>query len=144
MYHNVPDCVLCRRHWCSLAFCLFFIQVKEANLTSDSLEVDDPKITIDPANDPDIAFTVAEKKWIPFYIKFPKDKLLKMEASILLPSEDNKAMFHATDLKFAPSPGQNVLCTTPDIDLQRAFVTTFEQTSNLSTFMQVSPSCLNA
>ena len=113
------------------------IQVKEANLTSDSLEVDDPQITIDPANDPDIQISVAEKIWIPFYVKFPRDKLLKMEASILLPSEDGIAMFHATDLKFAESPGLNVLCTTPDVDLQRAFVTTFEQTSNLTTFMQV-------
>ena len=113
------------------------LKVKEANLTSDSLEVDDPKITIDPDNDPDIQISIAEKVWIPFYIKFPRDKLLKMEASILLPSEGGIAMFHATDLKFGPSPGLNVLCTTPEIDLQRAFVTTFEQTSNLTTFMQV-------
>ena len=106
-------------------------------MTSDALEVDDPKITIDPANDPTIPASVGEKVWIPFYVHFPVNKLLKMEASVLLPSSDGIAVFHVTDLKFGASPGRNILCTSEIMDLSRAYMTTYEQTSNLTTFMQV-------
>ena len=54
-----------------------------------------------------------------------------------MPHYDGAAVLHATDIKFGPSPGaMNVFCTSEATDLQRSYPVAFEQTTNLTTFMQ--------
>ena len=49
-----------------------------------------------------------------------------------------RAILHATDIKFDESQGKNVLCMTPETDLQRTYKTEFLQTHRIQTHMQVS------
>ncbi|XP_059091103.1 uncharacterized protein LOC131886721 [Tigriopus californicus] len=79
---------------------------------------------------------IGEKIWIGYNITVPRGKTIKMEAALLLPSENNRALFHAVDVKFDTCNGKNVLCMNPSIDLQRTFPTTFLKSSNITTFMQ--------
>ena len=55
----------------------------------------------------------------------------------LMPHNDGAAVLHATDIKFDQSPGaMNVFCTSEMTDLQRSYPVNFQQTANLTTFMQ--------
>ena len=56
----------------------------------------------------------------------------------MMPSENQRPIMHATDVKFVECKGRNVLCVEPYIDLQRNFDVTFGQSDNISTFMSVS------
>ena len=54
-----------------------------------------------------------------------------------MPHHNGAAVLHATDIKFDQSPGaMNVFCTSASTDLQRSYPVLFQQTANLTTFMQ--------
>jgi hypothetical protein len=63
---------------------------------------------------------------------------------VLVPSDSGRALFHVADLRFGACnstyfcTGNNVLCLSSNVDLQGGYTTTFLQTPNISTFMQVS------
>ncbi len=60
------------------------------------------------------------------------------QASLLLPSDSDRAILHAADLKFGATAGDyNVLCTEVTTDLRRNYPVLFEPTLNVKTFMQV-------
>ena len=48
-----------------------------------------------------------------------------------------RALYTVTDITFGGHMGKNVLCANPLTDLMRAYPTSFERTSSLDTFMQV-------
>ncbi len=57
---------------------------------------------------------------------------------MLLPTADGIAILHATDLKFnADSDGKNIMCTNGATDLQKSYGATYQQTENVTTYMQV-------
>ena len=77
---------------------------------------------------------------VPFYITVPSESTIKMEASLLLPSNGGKALFHAKDAKFGDVEGnttRNVLCVNPSVDLVKTYETSFAQTANVTTYAQV-------
>ena len=54
-----------------------------------------------------------------------------------MPHRNGAAVLHATDIKFDQSPGaMNVFCTSDATDLQRSYPVDFQQTANITTFMQ--------
>jgi len=116
----------------------------EANVTLATLDENDVTLTTDPNITAPIPISTGEKVWVPFIASFPPDSLVRMEASMLLPSDAGVAVLHATDFRFKDYNGtlwtgerQNVLCVNPaDVDLQRTYNTSFEQTANVTTFMQ--------
>lgn len=55
----------------------------------------------------------------------------------MMPSEDERPILHATDVKFVECKGRNVLCVEPYIDMRRNFDVTFSHSDNVSTFMSV-------
>ena len=48
-----------------------------------------------------------------------------------------RALYHALDIRFGHTQGRNVLCATPDTDLQRTYPTVFTQSDHIYTHMQV-------
>jgi hypothetical protein len=75
--------------------------------------------------------------WITFLVSVPVDTTVQMQASFLMPSTGGIANLNAMDVRFGNSTGTNVLCTGANIDLKKAYNTTFFKTSSLTTFMQV-------
>ena len=71
----------------------------------------------------------------PFEIFIGND--LKTQITALMPHRNGAAVLHATDIKFDQSPGaMNVFCTSDATDLQRSYPVDFQQTANITTFMQ--------
>ncbi len=62
---------------------------------------------------------------------------MKMEVSILAPSEYYQAIFHLKEAKFDTQPGKNVLMMGEYNDLPRLYKVDIQQTENVKTFMQV-------
>ena len=59
------------------------------------------------------------------------------QITALMPHRNGAAVLHATDIKFDQSPGaMNVFCTSDATDLQRSYPVDFQQTANITTFMQ--------
>ena len=140
-----------------------------SDIEIDVLTPEEPKVESVYARDnsaaPEMAIPVGGAlTYVPFDIYLPAEKRVEMEArrsvihgemkhfehsnylqvSLLLPTKDNIALFHAADIRFGNSTGKNVLCTSPQVDLKSVYPTTFQQTANLSTFMQVTPQILTA
>eukprot|EP00094_Tigriopus_californicus_P011496 TCALIF_11101-PA protein Name:"Protein of unknown function" AED:0.09 eAED:0.09 QI:0/0.77/0.73/0.95/0.48/0.58/46/1495/2737 len=111
----------------------------EGDISTSNIAVDEVKVEPDPLIGPEMTVFPGKSFWVPFHIYLPPEKILAMEASVLLPSFDGKAIFHAVDIKFGNSTGKNILCTgsnSLEMDLRRGYETTFDQSQNVTTFMQ--------
>lgn len=98
---------------------------------------EDAKVLIPADNVDGVYIGIAERVWVPFIVQMPPGITTKMEASVLMPSLNERPIIHLRDVKFAESQGKNVVCMDPHIDLQRNFDTTWFQTSNVTTFMSM-------
>ena len=112
------------------------------NTLTSSLRAEDVLVGIQTATkDSGIEVSTGQKVWVPFYTAFPPNTIVKIVASVMVPTEDSVAVFHISDIKFDDCVGKNILCTSKAIDLQRTREAIFEQTPNLTTFMQVITAC---
>ena len=106
----------------------------------DAIEPGDAWVVVNDTT-PHVETGVSGRRfWVPFIVTVPTMKTMKVDASILLPSNPTTgvALYHATDIKFYEAPeGKNVLCMTEDVDLQRTYKTTFSQSQDILTHMQV-------
>lgn len=119
---------------------LFSNQVKDAtdaDIPVDNVTTSEVNIELDPANEISIDVSTSDRFWIPFYVKVPPEKRVKLNANLHLPSADGKGTMHAIDAKFEASTGKNILCTKENIDVKKTYSVQFEQTSNITAFMQV-------
>lgn len=122
---------------------LFLIQLKvmqagPSDIVTHAVASSDVSLSLHSTLTTFAEMTTGQEKWIPFYISFPPEKTVKMEASLMIPTEGGVARMHAMDLQFdnTDSTNPNVLCTSVTNDLRRMHLEYFEQTSNLTTFMQ--------
>jgi len=76
---------------------------------------------------------------VPFLVKLPRDKTLKVEAAILTPVEDGVALMHVHSVRLGPLYGRecNVMAATESIPLIKIYPNARIKTSKVKTFMQV-------
>ena len=109
----------------------------DADIPIDNVVASEVSVDLDPNNEISIDVSTSDRFWIPFYVKVPPEKRVKMTANLHLPSADGKGTMHAIDAKFEASTGKNILCTKQEIDIKKTYSVEFEQTSNITAFMQV-------
>lgn len=111
---------------------------EETPLASDRLDIDEAWVrtkTAASAPDHPVDLEVGEVASLAFDLHVPLRKTLHMEAAFLMPSEAGRTFLHVEKVEFGREQGENVLCT--NLDLVKAYATSYEMTTNISQFGEV-------